>query len=90
MKKHKTFERKLTHNCSLCQASFTLRETHLRIKTKAESKYYCADNCVAKWEELLFKQAQEKVLGKELEIEDKETFNKVDQNENKEKNHGNN
>ena len=71
MKKNKTYERKLTHNCSSCQASFTLRETHLRISKKGESKYYCADNCVSKWEELLFKQAQEKVLGQELENEQK-------------------
>ena len=72
MKKNKTYERKLTHNCSSCQTSFTLRETHLRIKTKEKVQYHCADNCVSKWEELLFKQAQEKVLGKELEQEQKE------------------
>ena len=78
MKKNKTFERKTTQTCSHCQASFTLRETHLRIKTKDQAKYYCADNCVGKWQELLFKQAQEKVLGQELEQEQKE------------KNHGSN
>jgi hypothetical protein len=75
MKKTKTYERKLTQNCSQCSSTFTLRETHLRITNKKGAKFYCADNCVSKWEELLNKDYREKVLGQELETENKENNN---------------
>jgi len=62
IKRIKTLERKLRHNCSFCQATYTLLETHLTKKDNPS----CPANCLQIWEAIILKHCQEKVLGAEV------------------------
>lgn len=56
---------KIRHNCSSCQSSYTLLETHLTRKDLTT----CPINCRKTWEQIITKYCQEKVLSSELETE---------------------
>ena len=65
MKRIKSLEKKLRHNCPSCQSSYTLLETWLQRKDNQN----CQINCSQTWQEIIHKYCQEKVLGQELEQE---------------------
>jgi len=65
VRRNKTTEKRLRHNCPTCQASYTLLETHLTKKDLAN----CPTNCQKTWQAIIHKYCQEKVLGAELEQE---------------------
>ena len=59
----KSLEKKLKHNCTHCLSTYTLLETHLTKKDLSK----CPANCLKTWEAILHKYCQEKVLGQELQ-----------------------
>ena len=62
VKRIKSLEKKLKHNCTHCLSTYTLLETHLSKKDLSK----CPTNCLKAWETTLHKYCQEKVLGQEL------------------------
>ena len=68
VKRNKSLENKLRHNCPTCQSSYTLLETHLTRKDNQS----CPTNCRKVWEAIIHKYCQEKVLGAELAENQKE------------------
>lgn len=65
MKRIRSTEKRIRHNCPSCQATYTLLETHLTRKDNQN----CPTNCRQVWEKIIHKYCQEKVLGQELEQE---------------------
>ena len=63
VRRNKTTEKRLRHNCPSCQSTYTLLETHL---TKKDNQT-CPTNCQKTWQTIIHKYCQEKVLGAELE-----------------------
>lgn len=71
MKRIKSTEKILRHNCPTCSATYTLLETHLTQKDLT----ICQANCLKVWKEILNRHCQEKILGQELEESQEENQN---------------
>ncbi len=63
VKRIKSLEKKLKHNCTHCLSTYTLLETHLTKKDLSK----CPTECRKVWETIIHKYCQEKVLGQELQ-----------------------
>ena len=74
MKKTNLTEKKLKFHCSVCFTLYQLVEIQQSLKTKPDNK--CLNNCLAKWESLLIKYCQARIIldmfNKEQEKEKKE------------------